>query len=71
MTRKITRATTPATTSSRHDQAAANYKRLFDYLDRTARTPDGPALEITMIDQGFTSNASEFLTEIQVPLKPY
>lgn len=54
-----------------HDQAAANYKRLFDYLDRTARTPDGPALEITMIDQGFTSDTSEFLTEIQVPLKPY
>ena len=40
-------------------------------VEITARTPDGPALEITMIDQGFTSDTSEFLTEIQVPLKPY
>ena len=40
-------------------------------MDERGLSPDGPALEITMIDQGFTSNASEFLTEIQVPLKPY
>ena len=54
-----------------HDKAGENYKRLFDYMDERGLSPDGPALEITMIDQGFTSNASEFLTEIQVPLKPY
>ena len=54
-----------------HDKAGENYKRLFDYMDERGLSPDGPALEITMIDQGFTSNASEFITEIQVPLKPY
>lgn len=52
-----------------HDKAVANYGKLFRYLDEHGLSPDGPALEITMIDQGFTSNASEFLTEIQLPLK--
>lgn len=54
-----------------HDKAAENYEKLFRYLDERGLSPDGPALEITMIDQGFTSDASEFLTEIQLRLKPY
>ena len=54
-----------------HDKAAENYGKIVSYLDETGRSPDGPALEITMIDQGFTSDASEFLTEIQVPLRPF
>lgn len=54
-----------------HDKAAENYKKLFAYLDEKGLSPDGPALEITMIDQGFTSDTSEFLTEIQLALKPF
>ena len=54
-----------------HDKAEENYGKIFSYLDEKGRSPDGPALEITMIDQGFTSDASEFLTEIQVPLRPF
>ena len=54
-----------------HDKAVENYGKLFRYLDEHGLSPDGPALEITMIDQGFTSNASEFLTEIQLPLKMF
>lgn len=54
-----------------HDKAEENYGKILSYLDEKGRSPDGPALEITMIDQGFTSDASEFLTEIQVPLRPF
>ena len=52
-----------------HELAAPAWERLFERMDALGLAPGGPALEITMIDYGLTNDTSEFLTEIQLPVK--
>ena len=52
-----------------HELAAPAWERLFERMDTLGLAPGGPALEITMIDYGLTNDTSEFLTEIQLPVK--
>lgn len=57
--------------SGGHEKAEDAYRKLFGYMDEKLLAVDGPAMEITMIDQGFTSDTSEYLTEIQIPVRAY
>lgn len=51
-----------------HDQAPGYYSRLMDYIEGNHYTVKGFSKEITMIDYGLTSDESQFVTEIQIPV---
>lgn len=52
-----------------HKDASAYYKKLAEYMKEHELEIAGFSKEITMIDFGFTNNISEFVTEIQIPIK--
>ncbi|MFS0784628.1 MerR family transcriptional regulator [Bacillus sp. 1P06AnD] len=52
-----------------HKDAAPYYKRLMDYVSENGYTLEEDALEITLIDYGFTNDTSKFITEIQLLVK--
>lgn len=52
-----------------HRQAGERYVRLLDHLQVHGLAPAGTAMEITMIDDGMTSDPEQFVTEIQIPVE--
>ena len=53
-----------------HRDAYTYYKMLDDYFSRNGFAVSGFSREITLIDYGLTSNTEEFVTEIQIPVRP-
>lgn len=51
-----------------HREAPGYYQRLCDFILRHHFEISGFSMEITMIDEGLTSDASQFVTEIQIPI---
>lgn len=51
-----------------HAEAPAQYKKLLDYIEEHKLVITGFSREITMIDYGFTSDTSKFVTEISIPV---
>ncbi len=54
-----------------HGEAAAQYRRLTDYIEKNSLKIDGFSREITLIDYGFTSDTEKFVTEIKIPVKKF
>ncbi|MGI6003735.1 MAG: MerR family transcriptional regulator [Lachnospiraceae bacterium] len=52
-----------------HKDAPAYYRMLLDYISSRHLAIDGFSREITMIDNGLTSDESQFVTEIRIPVK--
>lgn len=52
-----------------HKDAPAYYEKLLDYIEEKGLEVAGFSKEITMIDYGFTSDISQFVTEIQIPVR--
>lgn len=53
-----------------HREAEGYYRRLMEYIRRERLEILGPSKEITMIDDGMTSDTEKFVTEIQIPVGP-
>lgn len=51
-----------------HSQAPEYYGKLMEYIRKNDYKVCGFSREITMIDDGLTSDASQFVTEIQIPV---
>lgn len=51
-----------------HIHAAPAYRKLFSYMKENHLKPAGFAREITLVDQGLTSDESIYLTEIRLPV---
>lgn len=51
-----------------HAQASASYAALMDFAAGLRRPVAGASIETTIIDAGMTSDESQFVTELQVPL---
>lgn len=51
-----------------HEQAAQYYEKLMHYIETNGFSVSGFSREITMIDNGFTSDSSKFVTEIEIPI---
>lgn len=51
-----------------HSQAPEYYGKLIEYIRKNDYKVCGFSREITMIDDGLTSDASQFVTEIQIPV---
>ena len=49
-------------------QAPEYYGKLIEYIRKNDYKVCGFSREITMIDDGLTSDASQFVTEIQIPV---
>lgn len=56
--------------SGSHREAPVYYQKLIDYITAHNLTICGFSREITMIDYGITNDTSQFVTEIQIPVKP-
>lgn len=54
-----------------HSEAPAYYQKLDDYIADHHLMITGFSREITMIDYGITNDTSQFVTEIQIPIKLY
>lgn len=52
-----------------HSEAAAQYKKLLDYIDKHKMQIVGFSREITLIDYGVTNDTEKFVTEICIPVK--
>ena len=52
-----------------HTQAPSHYRKLMDYLAGNGLEPDGFSREITLIDDGVTSDRSRFVTRIDLPVR--
>ncbi|MGN0704682.1 MAG: MerR family transcriptional regulator [Lentihominibacter sp.] len=52
-----------------HKEAADNYRRIISFIKSSGYEPAGDSLEITLIDYGFTNDTTQFVTEIQIPVK--
>lgn len=52
-----------------HKDAPAYYRMLVDFIEVHGLTIAGFSKEITMIDFGFTTDVSQFVTEIQIPVQ--
>ncbi len=64
----------PSTTLSiqfhgNHTNALTSYQKLYSYMQKHQWVPNGFAREITLIDEGLTSDTSQYVTEIQIPVK--
>ena len=53
-----------------HEQAPGFFEKLLAYFKDEGFAPESFALEMTLIDYGFTHDQSQFITEIQIPLNP-
>ncbi|MDQ0246037.1 effector-binding domain-containing protein [Bacillus fengqiuensis] len=56
--------------NERRIEASAYYDRLFDFIQENGYTIIGDAIERTIIDDYISKNKEEFLSEIQIPVKP-
>ncbi len=52
-----------------HTNAIPSYQKLYAYMQENQWIPNGFAREITLIDEGLTSDISQYVTEIQVPVE--
>ncbi len=52
-----------------HPQAPEYYETLMRYIREQGMTITGFSREITLIDEGLTQHAEEFVTEIQIPVQ--
>ena len=52
-----------------HKEAADYYRMLMDFIGNEGFEVSGDSLEITLIDYGFTNDTTQFVTEIQIPVK--
>ncbi len=52
-----------------HPEAPKYYRLLMDYIVKNKYTITGPAQEITLIDDGLTSDSEKFVTEIRIPIQ--
>lgn len=52
-----------------HKDAPDYYHRLVDFIEEHGLQIAGFSKEITMIDFGITTDVSQFVTEIQIPVK--
>lgn len=55
--------------SGTHQESAQYYGRLFDAMEEQGMAPAGDSVEITWIDSGFTQDLSQYVTELQVPVR--
>lgn len=53
-----------------HERAAEYYDILMQYLAEHGYQVAGFSKEVTMIDFGLTNDTSQFVTEIQIPIRP-
>lgn len=53
-----------------HERAPGYYDRLLRWIGENGRAVAGFSKEITMIDDGLTSDPAKFVTEIQIPVTP-
>ncbi|MDO4544996.1 MAG: MerR family transcriptional regulator [Bacillota bacterium] len=53
-----------------HREAEKNYEKLTEHIRESGYRIAGDSLEITIIDAGFTRDESQYVTEIQIPVKP-
>ncbi|WP_042352671.1 MerR family transcriptional regulator [Bacillus massiliigorillae] len=51
-----------------HEDASPYYDQLIDYIEKNQYEIVDDAIEITLIDYGFTNDKSKFVTEIQIPI---
>ena len=52
-----------------HKEAAAQYKKLLDYIEKHRMRIAGFSREITLIDYGVTNDTEKFVTEICIPVE--
>ena len=52
-----------------HTEAAPYYMKLLDHMAENVYRCCGDSVEITLIDAGFTNDASQYVTEIQIPIE--
>lgn len=52
-----------------HREAPKYYRQLSDYISKNGYEITGPSQEITLIDDGLTSDSEKFVTEIRIPVK--
>lgn len=52
-----------------HTNAIPSYQKLYAYMQKYQWIPNGFVREITLIDEGLTSDISQYVTEIQIPVK--
>lgn len=52
-----------------HNEAAGYYRKLLSYIHNHNFTITGTSREITLIDNGITSDPEKFVTEIRIPVK--
>ena len=55
--------------SGTHQESAPYYRRLFAAMEERGLVPAGDAVEITWIDSGFTQDVSQYVTELQLPVR--
>ncbi|MBS6955737.1 MAG: MerR family transcriptional regulator [Enterocloster asparagiformis] len=55
--------------SGTHQESAAYYRRLFAAMEERGLSPAGDSVEITWIDSGFTQDLSQYVTELQIPVR--
>lgn len=55
--------------SGTHQESARYYDRLFEYMRSHNYSLIGDSVEITWIDAGFTDDVSQYVTELQIPVK--
>ena len=51
-----------------HADAAGPYRKLVDFIEHGNHAVSGNSLEITLIDAGMTADASQYVTELQIPI---
>lgn len=52
-----------------HSESGSRYQKLLACIAAKNLQIAGPSQEITLIDQGFTNNAADFVTEIRIPVQ--
>ena len=52
-----------------HKDAEKQYRKLMRFVNKEGYEPCDHSLEITLIDAGFTSDESQYVTEIQIPVR--
>lgn len=55
--------------SGTHQDSAEYYGELFRHMDSCGYEPAGDSVEITWIDSAFTNDLSQYVTELQIPVK--
>ena len=52
-----------------HQDAARYYKELLEYAEEKEYELAGDSVEVTLIDAGFTNDTSQYVTELQIPVR--